>query len=128
MILKPLMKIVSQIRETFPKAPIIYFGREISDYYPTIIKNIPNLTLAFDQFVEPIQIRDQFQTVIPVQGNLDPDLLVQGGDNLTLATQNLLDVLGKGPYVFNLGHGILPQTPISHVQHVIDLVRQTQGF
>ncbi len=125
LLLKPLMKIVSQIRETFPKAPIIYFGREISDYYPTIIKNISNLTLAFDQFVEPIQIRDQFQTVIPVQGNLDPALLLQGGDELTRATQNLLDVLGKGSYVFNLGHGILPQTPVNHVQHVIDLVRQT---
>lgn len=124
LLLNPLMKIVSQIRETFPQTPIIYFGREISDYYPTIIKNIPNLTLAFDQFVEPIQIRDQFQSVIPVQGNLDPNLLLQGGDELIQATQNLLDVLGKGPYVFNLGHGILPQTPINHVQHVIDLVRQ----
>jgi uroporphyrinogen decarboxylase len=50
--------------------------------------------------------------------------LLEGGNELTLATQNLLDVLGKGPYVFNLGHGILPQTPVTHVQHVIDLVRQ----
>lgn len=128
LLLKPLMQIVCRVREIFPKAPIIYFGREISDYYPTIIKNIPDLTFAFDQFIEPDKIRDKFQSVVPVQGNLDPELLVCGGNELTLATQKLLETLGKGPYVFNLGHGILPQTPVNHVQQVIDLVRQTQGF
>lgn len=128
LILAPLKQIVFQIRQHFPNAPIIYFGREISDFYPEIIKNIPHLTFAFDQFVDPTKIRDDFQSLTPVQGNLDPEVLVTGGEKLITATQKLLETLAKGPYVFNLGHGILPHTPLAHVQQVVEMVKQEQGF
>ena len=64
---------------------------------------------------------------MPVQGNLDPEVLVAGGEKLIAATQNLLVTLAKGPYVFNLGHGILPHTPLAHVQQVVEMVKQEQG-
>lgn len=123
LLLAPLRQIVTQVRTTFPEAPIIYFGREIADFYPEILSEIPNITLAFDQFVDPSVIRDEFQSKVPVQGNLDPALLVAGGTELEAAVHNLLETLGQGPYVFNLGHGILPQTPINNVEHVINLVK-----
>lgn len=126
-ILTPLQQIVIKVRQHFPNAPIIYFGREISDFYPEIIQQIPNLTFAFDQFIDPIQIRDQFQPLVPVQGNLNPEILVEGGEKLISATQKLLETLTKGPYVFNLGHGILPQTPLAHVHQVVDMVKRQQG-
>lgn len=123
LLLVPLRQIVAQVRSAFPDAPIIYFGREIADFYPEILTEIPNITLAFDQFVTPSLIRDEFQSKVPVQGNLDPALLVAGGVELEIAVHNLLETLGQGPYVFNLGHGILPQTPINHVEYVINLVK-----
>lgn len=123
LLLNPLRQIVAQVRSVFPDAPIIYFGREISDFYPEILAVIPNITLAFDQFVAPSLILEKFQSKVPVQGNLDPALLVAGGLKLDTAVRNLLETLGQGPYIFNLGHGILPQTPIHHVEHVISLVK-----
>ncbi|WP_032112861.1 uroporphyrinogen decarboxylase [Candidatus Paracaedibacter symbiosus] len=124
LILKPLAEIVSKVRNTYPNAPIIYFGREISDFYPEIIKKIPDLTLAFDQYVKPEEIRDKFQSHIAVQGNLDPEILLQGGEKLERATRELIKILRDGPYIFNLGHGILPQTPIAHVEQVIRMVKE----
>lgn len=123
LLLAPLQKIVTKIRSVVPNAPIIYFGREIADFYPEILTAIPDITLAFDQFVPPVLIRDDFQSKVPVQGNLDPALLVTGGENLDKAVHHLLETLGQGPYIFNLGHGILPQTPLHHVEHVIRLVK-----
>lgn len=122
-LLAPLKEIVTRIRTAFPEAPVIYFGREIADFYPEILTEIPNITLAFDQFVPPSLIRDNFQIKVPVQGNLNPELLVEGGEKLEAAVYNLLETLGQGPYIFNLGHGILPQTPINHVKYVINLIK-----
>lgn len=123
LILQPLRRIVLKVRARYPEAPIIYFGREISDFYPDIIKEIQGLTFAFDQFVSPSHIRQHFDPTIPVQGNLDPQILLQGGEHLENATRHLLETLGDRPYIFNLGHGILPQTPIAHVEKVLQLVK-----
>jgi uroporphyrinogen decarboxylase len=59
----------------------------------------------------------------PVQGNLDPNLLVAGGAALERAVRAILDALGRGPFVFNLGHGILPETPIGNVTRLGELLR-----
>lgn len=123
-ILKPLSQIVNKIRQAAPTVPIIYFGRQISGYYPVLISHIPGLAFAFDQDVDPVHIRDTFQPYVPVQGNLDPVLLAEGGKALIEATDKLLETLSKGPYVFNLGHGVLPHTPIAHIETVIDKVKK----
>jgi uroporphyrinogen decarboxylase len=58
-----------------------------------------------------------------VQGNLDPELLVAGGAALDVAVRDILKALGSRPFVFNLGHGILPETPIAHVVRLGELLR-----
>ena len=60
---------------------------------------------------------------MPVQGNLDPLVLVAGGAALDRAVDEILAALADGPFIFNLGHGILPQTPIAHVERMLACVR-----
>jgi uroporphyrinogen decarboxylase len=60
-----------------------------------------------------------------VQGNLDPLALVAGGDTLDRAVDDVLANFGGGPFIFNLGHGILPDTPIAHVERMLARVRRS---
>ena len=68
-------------------------------------------------------IRDRLQSRLPVQGNLDPVLLVAGGPALETRVKTILETLGQGPFIFNLGHGILPETPIENVERLVSLVK-----
>ena len=63
------------------------------------------------------------ERIVPVQGNLDPLLLVAGGPEFDARVRAILATLGQGPFIFNLGHGILPETPIPHVERLLDLVK-----
>ncbi|MGE3627953.1 MAG: uroporphyrinogen decarboxylase family protein, partial [Hyphomicrobiales bacterium] len=65
----------------------------------------------------------RLQTVSAVQGNLDPLLLVAGGEALETRVGEILAMLGSGPFVFNLGHGIVPQTPVENVARLVEIVR-----
>jgi uroporphyrinogen decarboxylase len=67
--------------------------------------------------------RAELQPLVAVQGNLDPAVLLAGGDGLAAAVDRILDALAPGRFIFNLGHGILPQTPIPHVEEMIARVR-----
>jgi uroporphyrinogen decarboxylase len=62
---------------------------------------------------------------VPVQGNLDPLALLVGGAALDRAVDNILEAFSERPFIFNLGHGILPQTPIAHVERMLARVRGT---
>ena len=66
---------------------------------------------------------ETLQRRLPVQGNLDPLLLVAGGLHLERRVREILDLLSSGPFVFNLGHGILPDTPPEHVARLVELVK-----
>jgi uroporphyrinogen decarboxylase len=68
-------------------------------------------------------VRAQIQPHVPVQGNLDPLVLLAGGGALDQAVTGILDALSHGPHIFNLGHGILPQTPIAHVERMLARIR-----
>ena len=65
----------------------------------------------------------QLQGRIALQGNLDPQLLVAGGGAMRDAATKILEALGQGPFIFNLGHGIVPETPPEHVGELVDLVK-----
>jgi uroporphyrinogen decarboxylase len=60
---------------------------------------------------------------MPVQGNLDPLVLLTGGSVLDRAVDMILEAFSERPFIFNLGHGVLPQTPIAHVERMIARVR-----
>ena len=63
------------------------------------------------------------QSLKPVQGNLDPLALLAGGDALDRAVDAVMEAFASGPFIFNLGHGILPRTPIENVERMIKRVR-----
>jgi uroporphyrinogen decarboxylase len=117
----PLKKIYEAIKMLHPKTPVIYYGKGISSDYPALIEDLPGLCFGLDQSVNSKWAHGAIQKFAPVQGNLDPEKLVQG--NFEEDTQIILENLGKGPFVFNLGHGILPTTPIGHVHRLIEIVR-----
>ena len=71
-------------------------------------------------------IRAQVQSRVAVQGNLDPLALIAGGTALDRAVDDVLESYGEGRLIFNLGHGIQPQTPIAHVERMIARVRNAR--
>ena len=79
--------------------------------------------VGLDWTIDRAFARDEVQSRLPVQGNIDPLALVAGGPALDRAVDAALETFGNGPYIFNLGHGIVPQTPIEHVEQMLKRVR-----
>jgi uroporphyrinogen decarboxylase len=79
--------------------------------------------VGLDWTIDRSFARENVQQSMPVQGNLDPLVLVAGGPALDEAVDAVLDAFAGGPFIFNLGHGILPQTPIVHVEQMLARVR-----
>ena len=79
--------------------------------------------VSIDWAAEPSLIRERVQTKVAVQGNLDPLVLIAGGAALDRAVDEVLANYGKGRLIFNLGHGIQPETPIAHVEQMLRRVR-----
>jgi uroporphyrinogen decarboxylase len=83
--------------------------------------------IGLDWMIDRGFARDEIQRRRPVQGNVDPLALLAGGAALDREVDAILGHLGDGPLIFNLGHGILPETPIGHVERMIARVRERRG-
>jgi len=125
--LAPLRQIVANVHKAHPKVPIIVFPRGIGAGHLDFAAEEFAQGLGLDPNVPLEWARDHLQTRACVQGNLDPQLLVAGGRSLGAGTARILNRLGKGPFIFNLGHGIVPETPPEHVAELIKLVREWRG-
>ena len=121
-VIAPTQRIVAAIRARYPQAPIIGFPRNAGVLYEPYFAETGVSALCIDQDVPLPQAR-KLQAQGPVQGNLDPAVLVAGGAALDRAVGDILAALGQRPFVFNLGHGILPETPLAHVERLVRLVR-----
>lgn len=122
-IVSPIRRLIARIRAHHPNTPIIYYGRGVSELYPQIVEGFSNIALGVDEDVPVSVMKDQIQKIAPVQGNLSPHVLVEGGKQMRINVAELLRAFQGTPYVFNLGHGILPQTPIDHVAQLVELVK-----
>ena len=116
------VKIISnEIRKKYPNIPIIYYSKNSQFLNKETYKYINCLSLSSN-----INLKKQTELLennICLQGNLDPHLLVEGGDIMVKEIQNILNVMKNSSFIFNLGHGILPQTPIENVFKLIETVR-----
>ena len=83
--------------------------------------------VSIDWAAEPSLIRERVQTKVAVQGNLDPLVLISGGEALNRAVDDVLANFAGGRLIFNLGHGIQPETPIAHVEQMVQRVRAYRG-
>ncbi len=122
---EPVASIVRQVKAAHPNVPIIAFPKGAGSRYDFYRQATGTDALGMDWSV-PLQQAKRLQAAGAVQGNLDPQRLIAGGDALLRGVDAILDVLGDGPLVFNLGHGITPETPIEHVQAMIDRVRNAR--
>jgi uroporphyrinogen decarboxylase len=118
----PTKRIVADVRRAVPGAKIIGFPRGAGSKLKRYVEEIELDAVGLDWMVELGFARD-IQRKRPVQGNLDPLALRAGGAALDRGVDAILQMLGGGPLVFNLGHGILPDTPIAHVEQMLKRVR-----
>jgi uroporphyrinogen decarboxylase len=125
-VIEPAKKIVTEIRKLHPKTPVICFPKGVGISYEEFAREVDPQGLALDQNVSKIWAKKNLQENLGqvVQGNLDNFLLAFGGKKeIEKEVLDILKTFGDQPFIFNLGHGILPETPIENVQLVIDLVR-----
>lgn len=121
--LAPLTEIVRRLKAAHPGVPIILFPRGAGESYREFATQSGADALSIDPEVPLSWARSELQSRLTVQGNLDPKILKAGGAHLDRAVRSILRELGQGPFVFNLGHGILPETPPENVTRLVRLVR-----
>ena len=119
---QPVAQIVAQVRAVYPDVPIIGFPKGAAAHYGTYRRKTGVTGLGLDWTV-PLTMAKELQRDGAVQGNLDPLRLVVGGKALADGVGAILKELGDGPLIFNLGHGITPETPVAHVETMVKLVR-----
>jgi len=119
----PTKRIVADVRRAIPSAKIIGFPRGAGSNLVRYVDDVAVDAVGLDWMVDLHFARDEIQSRRPVQGNLDPLALRAGGAALDRSIAAILEVLSGGPLIFNLGHGILPDTPIAHVEQMLKRVR-----
>ncbi|HLH51938.1 MAG TPA: uroporphyrinogen decarboxylase [Roseiarcus sp.] len=120
--LAPLGRIVAGVKRLWPRIPVIAFPRGANQHLHEVARATGADAIGLDTSTD-LALAADLQRLKPVQGNLDPLVLLAGGAALDRAADDILAALGGGPLIFNLGHGILPQTPIAHVERLIRRVR-----
>ncbi len=121
--LDPLVRIAKGLRERHPSTPIIAFPRAVGPAALMYRRPDSFTALSIDTGIGAHWAAKELQPHICVQGNLDPIMLVAGGAALKREATRILDKLGHGSFVFNLGHGVVPQTPPEHVAQLVEIVR-----
>ena len=121
--LEPAAAIVRRVKTAHPEVPIILFPRGAGLVYEVFATEAGAEGLSLDTTVPLTWARERLQGRVALQGNLDPLLLIAGGAALEAGVSKILETLGKGPLIFNLGHGITPQAPPEHVEQLVAQVR-----
>jgi uroporphyrinogen decarboxylase len=118
----PIRRIIARVRTKAPTIPMIVFPRGAGENYPRYAETGAD-AISLDPHTSPKWIRTRLPSHVVLQGNLDPLVLIAGGDALAAAVERLLDETQGTPHIFNLGHGIRPETPVEHVHELVNLVR-----
>jgi uroporphyrinogen decarboxylase len=124
---EPTRRIVAGIRAKVPDAKIIGFPRGAGALLADYVETTKVDAVSIDWTAAPQMIRERVQSKVAVQGNLDPLALIAGGAALDRAADDVLANYAQGRLIFNLGHGILPETPIAHVEQMVRRVRDFRG-
>lgn len=120
--LEPITRIAARVKAAHPAVPVIVFPRGAGLNYERFARIAEIDALSVDPTVPLSWVRSRLQASVAVQGNLDPVALLEGGAAMVNGAKAILDDLAAGPFVFNLGHGVLPSTPPEHVAKLVDFV------
>jgi len=126
-VINPTKKIIAKVKEKFPNTPIICFPRGAGILYENFAREVKSNVLAIDQNVPKLWAKEVLQNKLNViiQGNLDNQLLAYGSKNeIEKEVLKIRQTFGEKPFIFNLGHGILQETPIENVEFLMKLIRQ----
>ena len=126
-VIAPNAAIVAAVRECHPAVPVIGFPKGSGEKLPAYARETGVDAVGIDETIDPLWAARALPEGLPVQGNLDPLLLLAGGDELETAARAILEAFAGRPHVFNLGHGIDKETPIAHVERLLEVVRGWQG-
>ena len=124
---EPVARIVAKVRSRIPAAKVIAFPRGAGTRLRRYLAAVLADAIGLDWMIDVSFAREHVQTQHTIQGNLDPLALLAGGDTLDRATDAILEAFAGGPFIFNLGHGVLPDTPIANVERLVARVRQWKG-
>lgn len=122
-VIAPNAEIVSALKGRFPAVPVIGFPKGAGEKLPAYARETGVDALGLDETINPLWAAQALPPGLPVQGNLDPLLLISGGAELERQTLRILDTFADRPHVFNLGHGIGQTTPVEHVGQLLATVR-----
>jgi uroporphyrinogen decarboxylase len=120
---QPTKRLVAKLRAQLPGAKVIGFPRGAGDNIPRYVQETAIDAVGLGNEIDRGFARDEIQTRVPVQGNVDPQALLEGNGALDREVDAVLQAFGAGPLIVNLGHGILPTTPIEHVERLVKRVR-----
>ena len=123
-VIAPNAAIVAGLKARHPDTPIIGFPKGAGGKLPAYARETGVDALGLDETVDPVWADRNVPQGMPVQGNLDPLALIAGGAALDDAIDRVLAAFADRPHIFNLGHGILPDTPIAHVEALLARVRR----
>jgi uroporphyrinogen decarboxylase len=120
---EPCARIVAKVRKEIPAAKIIGFPRGAGTRLKKYAVASGVDAVGLDWMIAFAFACDEIQSRRPIQGNLDPLALLVGGRTLDAAIDRIIEAFGGGPFIFNLGHGVLPDTPVAHVERLVSRVR-----
>jgi uroporphyrinogen decarboxylase len=121
---QPTKRMVEKLRAKKPGAKVIGFPRGAGKNIPRYVDETKVDAVGLESAIDRNFACEQIQSRVPVQGNVDPLILRQGGAALDKEIDAVLAAFSDGPFIFNLGHGILPDTPIAHVEQMLKRVRR----
>lgn len=126
-VIEPTRRLVEHIHSERPGVPVIGFPRGAGILYETYVTETRVDGISLDSAVPLDWAAATLQPKCTVQGNLDPILVVAGGEAMDAGIDRVLKALGKGPFIFNLGHGIIPPTPPENVARLAGRVKAWRG-
>ena len=126
-VIAPNARIAAAVHARCPGVPVIGFPKGAGAKLAAYARETGVDAVGVDETIDPAWAARELPTGMPVQGNLDPLLLLAGGDALAQRTDTILRAFADRPHVFNLGHGIGQHTPIAHVEQLVATVRAWRG-
>lgn len=126
-VIAPNAAIAAALKARFPQVPVIGFPKGAGEKLPAYARETGVQAVGLDETVDPLWAHKALPAGLPVQGNLDPLLLLAGGEEMERQALRILNAFTDRPHVFNLGHGIGQTTPVEHVGQLLSLVRNWQG-
>jgi uroporphyrinogen decarboxylase len=122
-VIAPTARIVTKLKKKHPQVPVIGFPRGAGGKIRAYAEETGVNAVGLDETADPVWANRELPAGLPVQGNLDPLALLAGGLEMKSSVRTIIEAFANRPHVFNLGHGILQDTPVSHVEQLVELVK-----